>query len=332
MYYLLLFAGIFLLIFITTDFLATVFLQKGAGYLTRTITSFVAGIFKLLSRNNGENKILEYKVLVIIVMMILSWLFFTWLGVTMIFSSDPSSIVKSPSGDPTTFFEKMYFAGYTLSTMGLGDYMPNGTRWQLFTTMASASGFVILTISITYIVPVINNITEKKILSLRITSLGKSVYEILKIGYDGESFKPLDNPFFSLAEMILRFTKNHAAYPILHHLHTVNKDENAVIKLALLNEVCFVLLHHIPVQKQVSQLALAQVNNALEVFTASVRNKNLSEEPPPQPDIDRLEKQLGFEFIRAHADDPVENSQAAKRRIFFKGLLEDDGFTWEEVQ
>jgi hypothetical protein len=327
-------SGVSLLIFIAGDFLATVFLQKGAGYLTRAVTVAVAKVFKKLAGNNGNHPILEYKVVVIILFMIITWLFLVWMAVSMIFFSDTASVINTETNEPSSYFEKMYFAGYTLSTMGLGDYKPNGVLWQQFTSIVSFSGFTILTISITYIVPVINNITQKKILSLRISSLGRSVNEILFNGYEKDSFSPLEQQLNSQAHIILTFAKNHSAYPILHHVHTVNKDENAVLRLVLLDEVLNILQYHIPPEKKISNLILMQIRTAISVYLDSLRYITPSEKPPPLPDFATLEKNLGFKLMNtAKADiQKIYSEDVDARRRLLSGLIDDDGFRWDEIE
>ncbi len=325
--------GIIILIIVSTDFLSTVFLQKGAGFLTQSVTISVARIFKFVARNRGANIMLDYKGVAIILSMVATWLILAWIGVTLIFSYDPFSIISDKTNEKASFFEKMYFCGYVLSTMGLGDFKPNGEFWKLFTSIVSVSGFLIVTISITYIVPVINNIIEKNTMSLQIASLGESSKEILVSGYNGENFENLSDQFSSLSNIIFRYAKNHAAYPILHHVHSSDKDENAILKLASLDEACNILLFHIPPEKCMQGINLKQLRQSITFYLQSVRNVKPADSPPPVPDLKELSRVLAISLVNTEPK-KIESlyGRLQARRCLLKAIIEDDGFTWDDLQ
>ncbi len=325
--------GIVLLAAVTFDFMQTVFIPKGAGLLTQYITISVALFYKLLTGNNGSNKLLDYKGLAIIITMITTWLTLIWFSVTFIYAFDASSVIDGQTKENATFIEKLYFTGYTLSTLGLGEYQPHGKFWMVFTSMVSVTGFIIVTISITYIVPVINNIIEKITLSLQIASLGESPEKMLINGYDGSSFEGLSDQFSSLSSSIFRYAKNHAAYPILHHVHSSDKDENTILKLVSLDEACTLLMYHIPEEKCMQKINLQQVRRAITFYLESLRNVKKSEEQPPPPNFDLLEESLGIRLKNRRGNDLEKlYEKLGPRRQLLKGLVEDDGFNWQSLK
>ena len=257
--YLYLFLGSVIVTLVVADFAVTVFISKGAGFITEGVTVAVSKFFKFVSGNTGIKKVLEYKLVFIIAVMIAGWLVLTWLGVTLIYASDYNSIVNTKTKVAASFIEKFYFTGYTISTLGQGDFQPNGINWQVFTSAISLLGFMIITISITYIVPVINSEIEKQTLTLLIASLGQTSHEILVKGYNNHNFSDLSNQFPELTNRIFKHSKNHAAYPVLHHVHNSDKTENTILKLVALDEACTVLLNHVPDDKCVKNYDLKQV-------------------------------------------------------------------------
>ena len=317
---------------VIADFGVTVFVPKGAGFITGAITVAVAGIFRFFSGNSGVRKVLEYKVLFIIIVMVTSWLLLTWFGVSLIYSFDQDSILNAETKQTASFAEKFYFTGYTISTLGQGDFQPNGTKWQIFTSATSLLGFMILTISITYIVPVINSFIEKQTMTLQIASLGQTTQEILIKGYNGEDFSDLSDEFSDLANSIFKHAKNHSAYPVLHHVHNSNKEENTVLKLVMLDEVCTVLFYHIPKEKCIRDNSLSQVRSALTYYLKTVRNIVVPDEQPPAPVVKSVQNKLGFDLI--HTTN-TEIKQLYKnldyRRRILLGLVEDDGFKWDDI-
>ncbi len=326
-------AGVLIVTLAIFDFGETVFIPKGAGFMTQSITMGVARIFKFLSGNIGRTRLLEYKPLIIIVVMIANWSLFLWIGFTLIYSLNPQSVVNSQTKIAADFLERLYFVGYTISTLGAGDYQPVGDGWQIFTSVISLTGLVIITICITYIVPIVNNIIEKGTLTLRIASLGQSTSEILVKGYNGNSFQDLSGEFSKLAIDIFKYAKNHAAYPVLHHVHNSNKTENTIIKLVTLDEVCTILMYHVPRDKCIKDNNLRQLRTALTYYLQSVRKVHLPDEQPPYPIDEEIYAAFDFSFINSSEAELQQLYQKLeKRRRLLKGLILDDGFSWEDIR
>lgn len=331
--YLFLIIGITVILMVVADFAVTVFVPKGAGFITEAITVFVAKIFKFLSGNIGIKKVLEYKLVFIIAIMIISWLLLVWFSVSLIYSFDYNSIVNAETKVAATFSEKIYFTGYTISTLGLGDFQPNGLAWEFFTSMVSLLGFIILTISITYIVPVINSIIEKQTLSLQIASLGQTTSEILVKGYNGKDFSDLSDDFSNLSNAIFKHAKNHSAYPVLHHVHDSNKNENTILKLTSLDEACTILLNHVPAEKRIHGNSLDQLRSALTYYLRTVRNIHMPDEQPPPPVDNELNERFDFDFIHTSETELFNVYDKLKyRRCMLKALVEDDGFKWQDTK
>ncbi len=324
--------GILVIIVALADFAITVFIPKGAGFTTQKLTIFVASLFRFISGNNGKSRLLEYKPLMIIAAMVIAWMFQFWIGFTLIYSSDADSVVNAKTGESASFVEKIYFAGYTLSTLGQGDYQPNGNFWRVFTSVISFTGLAVVTICITYIVPVINNIIEKGTLTLRIASLGQSSYQILANHYNGKTFSGLSGEFSSLATSIFKYAKNHEAYPVLHHVHNPDKKENTILKLASLDEACTLLLHHIPAGKCGCNSELRKLRSSLTYYLKSAQKVHIPDEQPPLPFKDEAFEQIGITFINTSENEigPIYR-KLDKRRRMLKGLVEDDGFRWEDT-
>ncbi len=326
-------AGIVIVTLAIFDFGETIFIPKGAGFMTQSITMGVANFFKFLSGNIGSTRLLEYKHLIIIVVMIVNWSLFLWFGFTLIYSLEPQSVVNAQTKIPANFAERLYFVGYTISTLGAGDYQPVGDGWEIFTSIISLTGLVIITICITYIVPIVNNIIEKGTLTLRIASLGQSTREILVKGYNGENFEDLSEEFSSLASDIFKYAKNHAAYPVLHHVHNSDKTENTILKLASLDEVCTILMYHIPRDKCLKDNNLRQLRTAITYYLRSVRKVHVPDEQPPYPIDQEIFGAFDFKFINT-SDAELQQlyQKLSNRRRLLKGLVQDDGFSWEDIR
>ena len=326
-------AGIILLLIVIFDIAVTVFVSKGAGFYTRFITLSVAWIFKLLVQNRGYSKLLEYKVVFIIGGMVSSWITLSWIGTALIYASDYDSVINGQSGVAAYFIEKVYFTGYTLSTLGQGDFIPSGYFWEIYTSIASFVGFIIITICITYIVPVISNIAQKNKLALKIASLGESTEKILINGYNGNDFSSFTAECDDLADDIFLYAENHTSYPILHHVHNHEKNQNIILKLMSIDEACNILLRHVPEQKIKEKLAVQQVRHAITVYLRSVRNISPADIGPDLPDFKGFSHALGFQLINTRPDDLQRiYSKLEYRRCLFLAIIKDDGFDWDDLE
>ncbi len=152
MTYVYLILGLALFIFTFLDFLITVFSPKGAGLITEKVNTYGSKVYAFVVGKKGTNTLLDFKVIFLIVSIIVIWVLFIWLSCFLIFMSNADSIIDSETKINASTLEKLYFTGYTLSTLGPGDFKPNGDIWKLFTNLCSFFGFFLISICITYIV------------------------------------------------------------------------------------------------------------------------------------------------------------------------------------
>ncbi|HET8859521.1 ion channel [Marivirga sp.] len=328
--YLILGVTIFLLTF--SDFLITVFSPKGAGIITEKVNTYGSKFYSFVVGRKGTNTLLDYKVIFLIVSIIVIWITLIWLSCFLVFMSNPNSIIDSDTKLNASSLDKFYFTGYTLSTLGPGDYKPNGDIWKLFTNLCSFFGFFLISICITYIVPLVSNITKAKALSLKISGLGESLSELLINSFNGESFEELTNQFSSLSDEILTYATNHLAYPILHQVHNSNREENIILKLASLDEALNIFIYLIPDEYNNNPLGLQQVRRAISTYLKTLKNLKPSEKAPPIPDLSALQKSVPIDFLHT---DPKQlqaiYSQIELRMKLHNSNLEKDGWKWEDI-
>ncbi len=81
--------------------------------------------------------------------------------------------MTSDTNLPADLVGKIYFAGYTIFTLGNGDYQPLG-GWRIVTVIANATSLIIVTLSISYLIPLLSAVVEKRVLAGRISPLPTS--------------------------------------------------------------------------------------------------------------------------------------------------------------
>ena len=109
-----------------------------------------------------SHRLVAWAGLVVVVSTLLTWTTLLWAGWTLVFSTSPGAIVESATGHPAEVVERVYFVGYTIFTLGLGDYRPQGSAWELATSLAAGSGFLLFGLALAYLVPVTAAATQNR--------------------------------------------------------------------------------------------------------------------------------------------------------------------------
>ena len=93
------------------------------------------------------------------------------------------AVVCSTTKHPAEWPETIYFVGYTLTTLGTGDFVPSGTWWDLLSVLATFSGLALVTLSITYAIPVIQAVAQKRTLACKFALWGGAAFQSLLVRY-----------------------------------------------------------------------------------------------------------------------------------------------------
>jgi hypothetical protein len=84
--------------------------------------------------------VLEIGGAVILVSILINWLLLIWLSASLLFISQPDSLMNVETNSPTVV-NKIFYTGYTLSTLGLGDMEPEGNFWDIPDTFLYRTDF-----------------------------------------------------------------------------------------------------------------------------------------------------------------------------------------------
>jgi hypothetical protein len=241
-------------------------------------------------------------------------------------------VIHTNSGKVATQWEKLYFVGYTLSTLGYGEFRPASGGWQLLAVLVSFSGLSVLTIAISYLTQVLSSVNRKKSLSLMIATLGSTPSDILLAGWDGESFKRLETDFAQLPLLILEHSQNHLAHPILHLFHSHQPSESTALHLAALDEALTLLLLYVPQTYWPGELRLRSLRRSLTQYLLTLENDFVhpAAEPLPVPDLEKLKSHK----LPLQADTELTTTQwqeLTSRRKLWQAVLENDGWTWQDL-
>lgn len=323
-------AGVGLLCITLVDVFATVLTVRGGGPVTSRLTSGLWRGLLALHRRRSSHQMLAHGGPLIAATTILGWLALLWTSWFLIFSGELQSVVRATTGEPASTWARVYYAGYTLFTLGLGDYRPSGAAWQVLTALAAGNGFLILSLSASYLVPVVSAATGKRTLALSIRGLGASPTEILITGWDGRNFPGLQQHLTSLPTMILQAGQQHLTYPVLHYFHSADPKAALPVQLAVLDEAIHLLECGVQPEHRPPATVTRAAVDAIGHFLASLTGMHTASATtvPPAPSLEAL-RQAGIPVV-SDAEYRRAMAERDEHRCRTLGLVSNTGWCWEK--
>lgn len=325
----LLVAGIILLILVTTDLLTTILRMSGGGLISNFVSQYMWNLMFWLSKKNARSKFLNLAGFFILIGLVLTWLLLIWIGFSLVYLSNFDSVVDASTQFSVGTIENIYFVGYTLSSLGNGDLKAGSDLWRIVTNIMSFYGFFFITLTITYILPVLDAAVKKRTLSAYIYQLGKTPDEILINGWNGKNFDVLYNHIENLHLLILEHSERHLAYPVLHYFHSRFPKYAAPLNLAMLDEV-------ITIQEafQLDKSDKAYNWNILRQSLNSFLDIIIKEKPENGEDVPAFpyrEKLNSIPFSASEEEEQNKLDSLRDRRKLLLNLIERDGWDWEDL-
>jgi hypothetical protein len=326
-------AGILILAIIVVDVVVTTLTLGGGGPLTSRLSAGMWWVALQFRRGRGRRSLLGVMGWGLLIAIALLWFVGSWIGWVLIFDSTGTGVVTSLNKLPATFWETVYFTGYTLSTLGLGDYQPNGTIWEIATSIASMSGFFLVTLTFAYLLPVIGAATQRRQLALYISSLGGTPDEIIARAWTGKGFGELSQHLISLSPMVIQQGENHLTYPILHYFHTVDRSRAIALSIVCLDEALTLLNYGVAPEFRPDPSALESCRRANAAFLKTLKSAFITPDSdwPDAPPLDLL-RRYGIPTVsEAEFLDAIKQDRIAQRRHLLLALVRNDGWTWDAV-
>lgn len=322
-------AGVALIVFAFYDLIKTT-LGQGGGPMTNRVTALVWRLGLALLRRRRAHRLLTVAGVAGVLLVLVLWLALVWAGWTLIFSSSERAVVWSDSRRPATMHERSRFAGYALVTLGMGDFEPEGGIWKVCTALAAASGFSLLTLSLTYLTPLVGAATAKRQLGLYIGTIGRTPREILLGAWDGETFRDLEPHLQNLSPMITLLAQRHLTYPALHYFHAP-RGAAAAPALAALDEALTLLGDACRPEQAPAATLLRSTRRAIWSLLTTLDNAYIepAPEPPSPPEVASLAA-AGLPLVDA-AEVRRRLPHRSHRRRLLLAFVESDGWSWQDV-
>lgn len=326
---LLLILGVAIQIAVLIDIFKTIIYINGGGIISSFTAKSIWRIFFKLSNGNGNNKILNLAGPFILMAFLFIWITSIWLGYCLIYISDTYSVIDNRSETPATILDKIYYVGYTLTSLGNGGFRAGSDKWQLISNIVGLNSMIFISLGISYLLPVLQAVIDKRSLAVHINTLGSTPEEIIKNGFDGKSFDMLYQRFSTLENLLIKHGERHLAYPILHYFHTDKKTQSIPLNLALLDEV-ITIQEIYNIDNSPKNYNWKIIRRALDNYYERLSNDFIiAAEDVPQF---YYKEKLNAEFAnKVMASQETKLSKLEERRKKVLGYVRNDGWKWDDV-
>lgn len=319
--------GILLLTIMSIDIIwTTLWVQGSAGPLTSRLMNLE---WQMLRRLSGDRqRLLSLSGPIILVTSLAVWIALLWGGWTVLFAGGENALMDTRNTGPISWSERFYYIGYTIFTMGNGDFTPQGGLWQTATALATGSGMLFITLSVTYILSVLDAVTQKRAFVSGVSGLGEQSHQILRESWNGEEFEGLELPLNTLTAELNTLTANHKAYPILHYFYSPQAKHAPAVNVVVLDELLTLLRFGTPDKQNPHDLivrnARASVENYLETLHSAFIDP--ANHPPPALELHSL-REAGVPTVSNEEFEEVLDTEEDRRQQLL-GLVESDVREW----
>lgn len=312
-------AGFVLLALAAWDVFVTTLTLRGGGPASSWAARRIWGGLLAIHRRRTCHRLLSFGGGLVVAGVLAVWVLMLMGGWALVFAGAPQAVVNATTNAPADLAARLYYAGFNLFTLGLGDYKPAGPWGQALTVAASGSGLLSITLAVTYLAPVLSGAVSRQALAGEISLLGCSPREIVD-GAQRQGLEAFSGRLDGLAASILKSAEQHLAYPILHDFHARHPRLALSLRLAALYDALIVL----ETTADPPPPSLPALATAIELYVARMRHDVAPDrggDPPAYPDLGGTwRSDLPAAFDAAHAT-----------RGYLRRLVEHDGWSWSDM-
>ena len=224
---------------------------------------------------------------------IVTWTAVTWLGWSLIFCGADDAVLTSPGKEPATFADRVYFAGFSITTLGTGDYLAGGAGWRLAGVLASLNGFIAVSLLVAYLMAVVAAVHERRAIGAAVGHLGPAPVALVADGAK-DGFAVLNDRLMALTARLESAVQQTDAFPILGHDRDADPAESFTLGVAALGETAVLLARGVSeadrppavVTDPLRQAVLRTVRRLGPAGADGTRGSDGDDSPnPPPPDL-----------------------------------------------
>lgn len=220
-------AGSVLVFIVLLDvFFTVLFPASGHGPIRKPLARWIWHVFRLIGKmTSGQRRrnILSYSGPILITVTLAVWFLLLVIGWAMIFKPALGTGILASSGTTDTgWANAMYYSGFNLTTLGVGDLSPNTDSYRMLTVTAAAVGFAFFSMVITYFLSVYSSLTNRNAFAQGLHHLSGNTddaAELLARLADGADLSEARQHLSSKAGFLRQIHQTHRFYPILRYFH-----------------------------------------------------------------------------------------------------------------
>lgn len=321
--------GVLLAVAFLDAFTTTLIVSAGGGPLTRRLTGLVWRGLLRVHRRDSESTLLSVAGTVLLVATVLTWVALLWAGWTLILLGG-DAIVDATTEVPASGADIVYYAGFTVFTLGVGDYVAATAPWRVATAAASFSGLFLITLAITYLVSVVSAVVARRAIAIQINALGVTAEDIAVRGWAGDAFSSaFIQQLGALNSQLATSAEQHLAYPVLHYFHSRHPAISTPRAVAALDEAMLLLSAAVAPAARPDISAVDPMRRVVDRYLNAVAATSATPhgaDPPPPPDLQVLAA-AGIPVV-SQPDFHQQIAQQADRRRRLHQLVSSDGWSW----
>ncbi|MDQ3206876.1 MAG: potassium channel family protein [Pseudomonadota bacterium] len=233
-------AGTLLVLLALADVFVTVlYARAGTGLLTPHVYRATWMLFKRVGARIGRRRdaFLSFAGPTMMVLTVSVWFSVLLLGFALIaWPALGTSLQTGDSRTPLDFWSAVYYAGYSLTTLGTGDIVPRTGTYRTLMVVQAALGFSVITLTLTYFMSVYSAVVRRNTLAQALHHLsggtGSAVDMLIHLEPRGDS-QQLQSQLTTLAFRVLDLLESHHSYPVLHYFR-MRDERYAMARMAVL--------------------------------------------------------------------------------------------------
>jgi hypothetical protein len=260
-------------------FYTVLFPGSGHGPIRRNLARALRTVFRVTNRlpSRLSGPLLSYAGPIEVTATLLSWFALLLLGWAAIYwPALGRGIAAAEGATDQSWATAVYFSGYNLTTLGLGDLVATSPAYRVLVVLEAATGFMVFTLAISYFVSVYSTLISRntfaRALHDRSRGTGRGWLVACALWEEGPVAAALH--LDAMAAGLRQVAQTHSSYPVLQAFH-YNHDFDALPRML---EVCLettTLLRTTidvrnPPRPELCGSALTEIDSAAEAIIESV--------------------------------------------------------------
>ena len=206
-------------------FYTVLFPASGHGPLREPLARCLRALFGLtrhLRRADRRQRILSYAGPIQVTVTLTVWFSLLLVAWAAVFRPVLGHSIVAASGQTdASWGTAMYFSGYVLTTLGLGDVVATTPTYRIATVAEAATGFATITLVISYFNSLYTTLTSRNAFAMalhdRSGGTGRGEHIVARLWSEGETAAA--GHLAEMAASLRAVTQTHRAYPVLRSFH-----------------------------------------------------------------------------------------------------------------